>query len=426
MKTISTLALAAAIAYAGGAAPTAPAFAKDKAPAGPQLSQAVVRAAQAADTALGTNDVATAEPLVAQVETAAGNDYEKYVAAALRYRLEAARLTAQQTTNPGAPLNQTALAKPLDALIANPSTPAAEKARYAYQRGQLAYFSKQYPVAIEYIGRARELGYANPDLDLTLARARIDGGDVAGGAAELDRVVAAQAAKGQKAPPDYFRFAVARASRSNAPGLAVAWLNKYAATYPTGPTWYEVLTTYGLEQGATAKLDDPQKVDVLRLLRAAGGLADQYYYLDYARRAQSAGLPLEAQAVLKEGIATGKIPTADPQVKALQVQLTAATRTLGTPAALEAKAKAAATGQAAAQAGDAYLSSAAYAKAAAMYQAALQKGGVDADAVNTHLGIALARSGDKAGAQAAFAAVKGAPRADIAGFWTTWLNTSAA
>jgi len=57
---------------------------------------------------------------------------------------------------------------------------------------------------------------------------------------------------------------------------------------------------------------------------------------------------------------------------------------------------------------------------------ALQKGGVDADEVNTHLGIALAKSGDKAGAKAAFDAVKGAPRAGIAGLWNAYLATPTA
>ena len=63
-----------------------------------------------------------------------------------------------------------------------------------------------------------------------------------------------------------------------------------------------------------------------------------------------------------------------------------------------------------------------------MYRQALSKGGVDKDEVNTHLGIALARSGDKAGAQTAFAAVTTEPRAGIASLWTTWLQagTSAA
>jgi hypothetical protein len=35
----------------------------------------------------------------------------------------------------------------------------------------------------------------------------------------------------------------------------------------------------------------------------------------------------------------------------------------------------------------------------------------------------LALSGDKAGAKAAFAAVTTAPRSDIAGFWSTWIDS---
>ena len=58
------------------------------------------------------------------------------------------------------------------------------------------------------------------------------------------------------------------------------------------------------------------------------------------------------------------------------------------------------------------------------YRLALQKGGIDANTANTRLGIALARSGDKAGAQAALAAVTG-PRAPIAHYWVIWLNRAA-
>ena len=52
--------------------------------------------------------------------------------------------------------------------------------------------------------------------------------------------------------------------------------------------------------------------------------------------------------------------------------------------------------------------------------AALQKGGEDANLVNTRLGAALALAGRRAEAEAAFRAVTG-PRADLAGFWLAWL-----
>jgi Flp pilus assembly protein TadD len=72
-------------------------------------------------------------------------------------------------------------------------------------------------------------------------------------------------------------------------------------------------------------------------------------------------------------------------------------------------------------AGDGHLSYGEYAKAIVLYRSALMKTGVDADTVNTRLGIALALSGDKQGARAAFQAVKG-PRAEIAALWMAFLD----
>jgi hypothetical protein len=56
-----------------------------------------------------------------------------------------------------------------------------------------------------------------------------------------------------------------------------------------------------------------------------------------------------------------------------------------------------------------------------MYKLAISKGQIDLDPVNLHFGIALALSGNKTDAQAAFAAVKTSPNSDIAKLWTTWL-----
>jgi hypothetical protein len=61
-----------------------------------------------------------------------------------------------------------------------------------------------------------------------------------------------------------------------------------------------------------------------------------------------------------------------------------------------------------------------YAKAADLYRVALQKGGVDANLVNTRLGIALAMGGQRADAEAAFGKVAGV-RAPLANLWRAWL-----
>ena len=71
--------------------------------------------------------------------------------------------------------------------------------------------------------------------------------------------------------------------------------------------------------------------------------------------------------------------------------------------------------------GDGYYGYGNYAKAIELYKLALTKGGVDANMVNTRIGAALAKSGDKAGAKAAFAQVTG-PRKELADFWTVYLD----
>ena len=54
----------------------------------------------------------------------------------------------------------------------------------------------------------------------------------------------------------------------------------------------------------------------------------------------------------------------------------------------------------------------------------LTKSGVDSSLVNMRLGIALASSGDRAGAEAAFKAVSG-PRGELAALWMAWLSRGA-
>jgi hypothetical protein len=71
--------------------------------------------------------------------------------------------------------------------------------------------------------------------------------------------------------------------------------------------------------------------------------------------------------------------------------------------------------------GDRYYGMGNYAKAIELYRMAMGKPGVDPAIANLHLGMALARSGDKAGATTALNAVTG-PRADVAKYWLIYIN----
>lgn len=425
MKTLSKLALVAVLATGvSGLAIVAPAAAKDKkeeqAAPGFKLSKPVQAIAFQAQEAVKARNPAAAEPLVAQVEAAATTDDDKYIAAALRYDLENTKLVIAQEANPKAPLDETVLAKPLDALIAAKSTPAADRGKYLFRRGQLAYNSGQYPVATQYFTQAKAAGYNSPDFDLQLAKVKVQAGDTAGGLADLDRFITAQKAAGQAVPESYYRFGIATANNKKMAPETLAWMQKYVSAYPNAKVWRDVILQYAFAQNSLAAPDKAQTVDLYRLLRTAGAMPDQAMYEDYAKNVYDRGNPYEAAAVLKEGMASGKIPATSAFSKSLLTAANTAIKADGSLASSEKTALASKDGKIAASTADAYLGQNNYAKAIELYRAALSKGGVDANEVNTRLGIALAKSGDKAGAQAAFGAVTGSPRAGIAALWNTW------
>ena len=93
--------------------------------------------------------------------------------------------------------------------------------------------------------------------------------------------------------------------------------------------------------------------------------------------------------------------------------------------ALDKKARAAADGKQALLTGDVYLGYGQYAQAADLYKVALQKGGVDANVANLHLGEALAQTGQKPDAAKALGAVTGANQ-PLAQYWTIWANKGSA
>ena len=425
MKILSKLAVAALLTTSvGGLTVVAPAVAqkKDEQKGGLKLSKPVAAIAKSAQDAIAAKNFAVADPILVQVETLATTDDDKYIAAALRYDYENQKLAAAQAANPKAPLDQTSLAKPLDALIAAKNTPAADRGKYLYRRGQLASIGGQFQVATQYYQQAKAAGYNDPEFELQLIKTKFQSGDVTGGLTDLEAEVNKQEAAGTKAPEAYYRYAIAQANQKQLKPQTMTWLKKYITAYPTTANWRAILITYGLQPTSVVKLDKSQSIDLFRLLRASGSLADQALYEEYAQSVYDRGLPYEAQAVVREGQASGKLPATSSSVKAIATDSATAIREEGSLTAQEKKAALAKDGKLASQVGDAYLGQGNYAKAIELYRSALTKGGVATDEVNTHLGIALARSGDKAGATTAFAAVTTEPRAGIAQLWSTYVT----
>jgi len=144
-------------------------------------------------------------------------------------------------------------------------------------------------------------------------------------------------------------------------------------------------------------------------------------YAQYARIAAEQNNFNEAQLALDAGVSSklldpGKAEYAD-LVKGLK------TKPKATAADLAEATRTAQSGMALLRIGDRYYAMGDYAKAVELYRKAMGKPGVDTSVANLHIGMALARSGDKTGAATALNAVSGT-YAEIAKFWLLYANSA--
>lgn len=423
MKTISKAAFAALLLAGSSALAITPAAAKDKkedAQSGVKLSDEFRKAAAPAQTALAAGDLATAETNVTAAEAAAKTDDERYIAAELRLQL----LSKQNanTANDAASVarSDASYKAPLDSLLTNPKTPADQRGKLANARGQIAFNEKNYADAVKYYTMAQQAGYSDPDMSLGLAKAKVQSGDIPGGIAVIDTVVKADEAKGQKAPEDLYKYAVANLYKTNDRATTLDWVKRWLAAYPSNENWRNAIIVFGFQGPTAARMGKPEKLDLYRLMSATGAIADRGDYLEYAQYANDLGLPDEAKSVIAKGKAAGKIPASDADAAAIGKTAANGIASEGSLASLATKAASSAKGDLAQQTADAYLGQGNYAKAIELYKLALQKGPANADQANMHLGIAQAMSGDKASAQTSFAAVQNEPAKDIASLWQAY------
>lgn len=441
MLTMSRAARAAVL-LSGAALATMPVTlaAKDKkeapAAAGPNLSPEFRKAAQPVQTGLQgaraqldakSYDAVIAaltalEPQLTAAEAAVKTDDDRYYAGIFRLQFEDFKLQAQSKGDVATyQRGESSLVAPLKALMANARTPKEDIGRYSNRLGEIAYDAKDYATAVTMFEQARASGYANPNLLLNIARAKAEGGDVQGGVAQLKQAIDTEKAAGRAAPENWYFYGRAKLLKAGDLKGGLDWTRALLAAYPTTKNWYESLLLFGFS--GPYKLDKRERIDVFRLMRATKSLNDQNTYAEYAEDCFDVGLPNEAKSVIDEGRAAGKVPATGGAAGMTYSDSVTAIKNSGSNDALAKRAAAAPNGILAAATGDAYLGDRDYAKAIELYKLAMSKGGVaKPDEVLTHMAIAQALSGDKAGAKATFALVKTSPRADIATFWLLWLD----
>lgn len=410
MKLTRT-ALALLIATSG-LAMTAPAAAQGAAAQAaapqPKVSKDASKPLSELQKAVNAKDTANIPALLAAAQAKVKTKDDRFVLAQLQ--LKAA---VDANDNPG-------MIAGLQAVVNSGFLSPAETVPHYMNLGRLNYNAKAHDAAAAAFEQVLKSDPNNLDATVLLAESRNGQGRPAEAVTLIEKAIAAKAAAGQKADESWYKRAVALAFNAKlpqAPDLGRQWV----AAYPNAKTWRDTIRIYQ----TSGRLDDNGVLDTMRLAYATGALAGESDYFRYTDTLIKKGFVGEAKLVLDQGFAAKSIDRS--RLTFNQLYSVASARSQGDQASLDASAKTALAAASARQAmvtGEAYYGYGDYAKAAEMFRAALGKDGVDKDLANLRLGMALARAGDKAGAEAALNAAGGA-RADVAKLWLTYLATKA-
>ena len=294
-----------------------------------------------------------------------------------------------------------AWAKVVDSEFADPARSASLRKGLL----QLSYQAKDYAGAVAYGQRLINLGTADEAVYLlTIQSFYLQNDFKASEKLAADYVASMEA--GGKAPPDMALQLYASACiKQDDDACTLRALEKQARYFPKKETWPN-LTLLMFRSGG-----DANTLNVFRLSREMGGMVRGEEYTEMAQLALEKGLPGEAQSVIEEGKAKNIFTN--------KSNLDLATRLLGT-----AKAQAAAdkptllvqdkeaagrkNGEVDARIATAFLGYGDFERAVAAYERGLAKGNVrNPDEVRLNLGIAQLKAGNKEGAAASFASVKG-------------------
>ena len=411
MKLFQTTALGLALALGTTAfVATQPVAAAKKEAPKAKYTEAIQKNIPVAQKALEASQIDAAKAAIAAAEAGAQTPDDKYATAATKLNLGIK--TSDQPTQSAA----------IDAMIDSGVAPAEQLPKLLDNQGRLAVQARNYTKAEASFARLQQLEPNNGENIALLAEIKIQNKKPNEALPLIQQAIAAKKAAGQPIAEDWFKRAFAIAYQAKSVQVTNEMGMQLVQAYPTPTNWRDALQIYR----ELNRPDSQTDLDIYRLQRAAKALKGERDFYDYANSALDKGLPGESVAVITEGTSTNMVGAnsrALTEVKTLSSAKIAADKASLPGSAT--RAQAAANGKAAMNTADAYLGYGDYAKAADLYKVALQKGGVDADTVNTRLGIALARGGNKAAAVQAFGAVNGPSRKPVAQYWVAWLNQQA-
>jgi tetratricopeptide (TPR) repeat protein len=411
MKFVSAIATATALLAAGVAAQPARAEAQAQAAApapaarNNKLSKEEKAALQPVQVAIAAKDWPKATSLLPAALAASQSADAKYVYAQLELQIG---LGTQDTAMQAKAVN--------DLIASGGALPGEMPALY---RNQAAFALQTHNNAVAEAAYERVIALTpnDPEVFINLARLKADSKKPQEALQLIQKAIELKRAAGQPVDESWYKYALKIAYESHMRPESLRLSRELVAAYPTPTNWRDTLLIFR----DVNTLDKSSTLDLLRLMRASRALAGERDWYDLAEGLGLAGLPGEEQAVLQEGAQLHAIDLNKAGFRDLaQAANSRVAADRASLAGIEAKALADPAGRIALNTGDAYFGYGNYAKAVTLYQSALGKSGVDPNVVNSHIGMALALSGDRAGAEAAFRKVTG-PRSEVAALWMAWL-----
>lgn len=405
----SALAFTLAFGAVGTAFVAAPAVAKE---APPKLSPEFTKLAgpfqndlQAAQKANDAAKIAALKPRWEAIVAAAKTPDDQFFAGQFGLGI------SQATKDPALQ------ARALELTVNSGHLSGADLGKFAFYLGAAKLDTKDYAGAQAAFLKAKAAGYTQPELPALIAETYFGQGQNQAGFDALWQAIQDHRVAGTPAPADWYVRGIALAYRAKMYDQALKFATGNVAVYPSTNNWGDAL---GLARTA-GKFQAQETLDVMRLASRVGAMRDSNDYSEYIQAADPRRSPGEVLKVIAQGTAAGKLSASDVFVTDAKSQATArlAADKASLPALDRDARGASATPATILAAADTFLSYDDAAKAEALYQIALTKPGIDADRVNTRLGIAQVDQGKFAEAQASFAKV-GGQRKSVAELWSIY------
>lgn len=380
---------------------SAPATAEPAGPPPIKLSKKGGKAIVELQTAIRANDVANIPAKVAAAKAVADTPDDLYAIGKLE-------LGAATTAK-----NNEAMVVAINDIAASQFLPKSTVAALYNSVGVAFFNAKNLPRATTMFKTALALDPNNSDTLRLIAESQSAGASPAEAVGAMRRAIEQASASGTRLPEDSYKRAVKVAYEAQ-DKAAVDFGREWIRAYPSPDSWTNGIAIYR----NMLRPDVEGTLDLLRLLRATNALSTSANYTLYATAASDQGNFGEAQAVMDEGLANKLVDRSSTlardvinglksKPKANASELETAAKTVKTPTSMIAV-------------GNRFYGIGNYARAADLFRMAVAAGG-DSSLANLHLGMALARTGDKPGATAALNAVSGA-YAPVAQYWLIYVN----